>query len=220
MNSRHVNSQHLTAEATGMTNDLGTFIRPAAFRRRGHRRAFAASVVLVGTVLAVAGCGGGSSSPGVASLGATTPSASSSSPSTASPLAFSECMRSHGISDFPDPNAQGGIAIQSSPGSDLNPNDPAFQAAQKACLAFRPIPSAAQQQQNRAQSLKFSQCMRSHGISDFPDPTAAGLLQLHSTPGSDLNPDDPAFQTAQKACAKYQQGGGQRITGTAPGSGA
>jgi hypothetical protein len=56
-------------------------------------------------------------------------------------LAFSICMRGHGIKDFPDPSSNGGIAINNAtPGSDLNPNNPQFQAAQKACqgrLAFK-----------------------------------------------------------------------------------
>jgi hypothetical protein len=48
-------------------------------------------------------------------------------------LAFSECMRAHGIPAFPDPTPGGQIRISGTPGSDLNPNDPQFQAAQQAC---------------------------------------------------------------------------------------
>jgi hypothetical protein len=51
-------------------------------------------------------------------------------------LAFSACMRKHGLPDFPDPTFSGGgvqMGIQSKPGSDLNPNSPTFQAAQQAC---------------------------------------------------------------------------------------
>jgi hypothetical protein len=45
-------------------------------------------------------------------------------------------MRRHGLPDFPDPNSNGGISInsrQGGSGSDLNPDSPAFQAAQRAC---------------------------------------------------------------------------------------
>jgi hypothetical protein len=51
-------------------------------------------------------------------------------------------------------------------------------------------------------ALKFAQCMRAHGLSNFPDPGSAGGIQIGG-PGSNLNPQSPAFQSAQKACAKY-----------------
>ncbi len=53
-------------------------------------------------------------------------------------LAFSKCMRAHGIEDFPDPSG-GGLRIQVHPGSDLDPSNPQFQAAQKACQGHLPF---------------------------------------------------------------------------------
>ena len=51
-------------------------------------------------------------------------------------LQFSKCMRAHGISGFPDPTFGGGGAqLQLSKSSGIDPNSPAFQAAQKACGA-------------------------------------------------------------------------------------
>jgi hypothetical protein len=57
-------------------------------------------------------------------------------------LAFSACMRAHGVKDFPDPS-NGGIQLHAGPGSDLNPNNPTFQKAQQACRGHLPfkIPS-------------------------------------------------------------------------------
>jgi hypothetical protein len=52
-------------------------------------------------------------------------------------LAFSACMRAHGIKDFPDPSG-GGLRIQVHPGSDLDPNNPQFQRAQTACQGHLP----------------------------------------------------------------------------------
>jgi hypothetical protein len=52
-------------------------------------------------------------------------------------LAFSKCMRAHGIKDFPDPSGNG-IQLKGGPGSDLNPQNPQFQAAQQACGNFLP----------------------------------------------------------------------------------
>ncbi len=119
-------------------------------------------------------------------------------------LAFSQCMRAHGVADFPDPNAQGQTQINGGPDSDLNPNNPTFQKAQNACQSKQPKPTPAQQAQALQNALKMSQCMRDHGITDFPDPQSQGggriSISLHGSPGSDLNPNDPAFQAAQKAC--------------------
>jgi hypothetical protein len=56
-------------------------------------------------------------------------------------LAFSKCMRAHGIKDFPDPSNDG-LSLKGGPGSDLDPANPQFQAAQKACqgnLPFKPL---------------------------------------------------------------------------------
>jgi hypothetical protein len=53
-------------------------------------------------------------------------------------LAFSACMRVHGIKDFPDPS-NGGLRIQVHPGSDLDPNNPTFQKAQQACQNYLPF---------------------------------------------------------------------------------
>ena len=117
-------------------------------------------------------------------------------------LAFSHCMQTHGVPDFPEPNSQG-VAQ----GSGINPNSPSFQAATKDCRHLLPNggqPTAAQQAQALAQALKFSQCMRSHGISDFPDPQSqpgGGIaIRIRAGQGSDLNPQSAQFQAAQKAC--------------------
>ena len=53
-------------------------------------------------------------------------------------LAFSACMRAHGIKDFPDPS-NGGLRISVHPGSDLDPNNPTFQQAQQACQKDLPF---------------------------------------------------------------------------------
>jgi hypothetical protein len=58
------------------------------------------------------------------------------------PLAFSSCMRKHGVPDFPDPTFSGGgigVRINGKPGSDLNLNSPTFQAAQQACQGLLPF---------------------------------------------------------------------------------
>jgi hypothetical protein len=57
-------------------------------------------------------------------------------------LAFSSCMRAHGLKDFPDPS-NGGLQIQSHPGSDLSADNPTFQKAQQACQGDLPFKAQA-----------------------------------------------------------------------------
>jgi hypothetical protein len=44
--------------------------------------------------------------------------------------------------------------------------------------------------------------MRSHGVPNFPDPTAGGPSVIPNW----IDPQAPAFQTAQKVCAKFLGG--------------
>ena len=105
---------------------------------------------------------------------------------------FSACMRSHGVSNFPDPNGQGVIQISS--GAGIDPRSPVFTSARSVCQSLLPNggqPTAQQQAKAQQQMLAFSVCMRGHGIKDFPDPSGGGV-QLHSGPGSDPEPEQPA----------------------------
>lgn len=127
-------------------------------------------------------------------------------------LQFAECMRSHGVSNFPDPS--GGhidLQIQKTPGSTsvngAQVNDSKFRSAMQACRSYLPnggTPSPAQTAKAKAQALAMSRCMRAHGVSNFPDPQfksgPGGGIDIQMN-GSGLNPSSPAFQAAQKACA-------------------
>jgi len=181
-------------------------------------------VLAFSLALLVAGCGGGSPSAGVAHIGnqpTTTPPAGAAVTAPASAgtyahaLAFSQCMRSHGAPNFPDPQPNGGILLQGGPGSGLDPGSAQFQAAQKTCSKYLPNggqPSPAQQQAALARALRFSQCMRAHGLSGFPDPQSipGGGIRISIRAGkganSDLNPGSPIFQAAQKACQSIMGG--------------
>jgi hypothetical protein len=129
-----------------------------------------------------------------------------------SALKLSECMRANGEPNFPDPNGQGVIQ-----GSGIDPQSSAFQKAQKACAKYvggGRAPSPAQQAKAQADALQFSQCMRSHGVPEFPDPTfSAGggiriSISLHGSSGvGGLDPKSPIFQKAQKTCQPLMQAG-------------
>jgi hypothetical protein len=163
----------------------------------------------VGTSLVLSACGANASEVGAAG---TTPSSSNS------PLGLAKCMRANGVPNFPDPSSSSGgngLSISRQPGSEtLTVNGvalsgPAFQTAQKACRKYlpgagAPLPRPSAQQKQAA--LRFSECMRTHGVPNFPDPTFSGGsvgIVLPATKGSrptGLNPQSPAFQHAQKAC--------------------
>jgi hypothetical protein len=137
-------------------------------------------------------------------------------------LAYSRCMRAHGISKFPDPNAQGNLSVNAGPGTGIDPNSPQFKAADNACKSLMSPPpmSPAQQAAARAGNLKYARCMRAHGIADFPDPNSQGAIQIQVQPGSDLNPNNPQFQAANNACQHYQtrgKGGSLSVSGSTGG---
>jgi hypothetical protein len=195
-----VETQDVMTKATGLKSAGGT---GACFRR-----VVLGAAVLVGLVLVAAACSGGSGGAGVAQSGGGETNGPSPSPSSGgSALAYSRCMRAHGVTNFPDPDSSGDITIQS--GSGLDPNDPVFRSAQQACQSLAPTPSGDQQHGTSAQALRFSQCMRAHGFSDFPDPQVEnGRIQIGPFgPGSGLDPNDPQFQAAWGACQHYLPAG-------------
>ena len=56
-----------------------------------------------------------------------------------------------------------------------------------------------------AQGVRYSDCMRAHGVPSFPDPSPGGGFPLRT---SGINEQSPAFESAQKACAALEPGGG------------
>jgi hypothetical protein len=152
--------------------------------------------------MAVAACGSSGHSP---------PSGASLS---LAELRVSECMRSHGVPNFPDPSgAAGGFNLN---GTGINPESPAFRSAQQTCFKLLPGggPGAHPIAQAMAQALQISECMRRHGVSGFPDPTRklpplssraqysivddrnGAVLAVPRT----INSDSPAFKQAATAC--------------------
>jgi len=117
---------------------------------------------------------------------------------------FAKCMRNNGVSGFPDPPASGELTIDGiANGSSLDPNSAAFKQAISACRDLEPagfMGSKRSPQQMEA-ALKFAQCMRENGVSDFPDPSESGPLinvqGAHSIPG---------FQAAADKCLAVYRG--------------
>lgn len=144
-------------------------------------------------------------------------SSSASAPTYTQEVALTQCMRGHGVPDFPDPDSAGGYtlttngSIEGAGGAAIDINSGQAQKAYGDCRHVLPgAPSIAQleqleqqAQQRRAKELpellKFSQCMRGHGVPDFPDFGSGG----QSPPpggGAALDPNSPQFKTAEAAC--------------------
>jgi hypothetical protein len=181
------------------------------FKRRAlHGLALAGAV---GLSLLAAACGGGSSAAKVAQIGTNSSasnSASSSDSGKGDARAYSACMRSHGVSNFPDPDSNGRVRITG--GSDRSPmvgvDMPQFKRAAQACRKLQPNGgrlTAAQQAKDQQTFLKYAQCMRAHGVTKFPDPKPGGGLTIGPKVGVD--PNTPTFKAAQQACQKLVPGG-------------
>lgn len=192
--------------------------RRAADPQRARRfRAGLVLAALFGVCALAAGCGGGSSRPDVASLGATRtttapsapPSGSKANPIT-SALGFAQCMRTHGEPNFPEPVFHGRSAsIDITPSSGVDPNSPQFIAATNACKHLLPnkgVPSKGSEgttitAADRADYLKATACMRSHGVPDFPDPTFQdNTVSFKSRTPIDSN--SPQYKSALTTCQR------------------
>ena len=123
----------------------------------GARKARIVSAIALASCLALAAaaCGGSSGTP--AAQGNAW-------------LAFSGCMRSHGVSKFPDPDSSGFPPKKSL--QQLGVSNSQFQAAQRSCRHLLPnggrAPSESEQLQVTATARLFSRCVRAHGVAELP----------------------------------------------------
>jgi hypothetical protein len=187
---------------------------PARSRRRRRLRATGLlAAVVVGLAVTLAACGGSpdpNSSPPT-STSTSSGSSSSSNSSQSGEVAFAQCVRSHGVPDFPDPQ-NGHFLISGSDQS--NPN---FQSATQACEHLLPGGSlsggsganGAGGGSNSSAELAFAHCMQTHGVPSFPDPSSGGALQVPQ--GVDSN--SPQFQSAFQACSSLLPNNGSGLGG-------
>jgi hypothetical protein len=200
--------------------------------RRAALRALALAGV-AGLSLLASACGGSSGGAKVAQVD-TNESAKGSGSSDASgkgdPRAYSACMRSHGVANFPDPDSSGRLKITSGRDSNGQPlgvdvNSPRFKSAQRACQKLLPNggrQTAAEQAKEQQAMLQYAQCMRAHGVSKFPDPKPGGEMTIGKKVGVD--PNSPEFKAASQTCQKlvpgspiaHQPAGATSKTGTSP----
>jgi hypothetical protein len=166
---------------------------------RGPRRVAALTAVAAVAVLATA-CG--SSAP-----------SSASPPAYAQVLALAQCMRSHGVPTFPDPDASGGYSLAPNgslegAGGSVDIDSSQAQAAYGDCRHLVPggpslsrLEQQMQQEEQRQDQmlpllLKYSQCMRSHGVPNFPSPGQSTASPHGALP----NVNSPQYLAAAGAC--------------------
>jgi hypothetical protein len=166
--------------------------------------------VTVGIVVLVAACGGGSSAgSGVSSNTGVSSAVSGGSSNTGGStraqqdLAFAQCMRSDGVTDFPDPDSNGLFGTISAQVED----NPHFGTGYSACKHLLPAGGENKAQLDLAQLLKFAQCMRSHGVPSYPDPHPNAYSSISNTRVNALhlagvNPHSPQVQAAVQACER------------------
>lgn len=130
------------------------------------------------------------------------------------------------MSNFPDPIPGSGFAFRA--GADINPAAPAVTAAQAKCQRFMPHPptgpavgsfSGQEKAQALAQLRKVADCMRRHGVSDFPDPQTSPPANINPASYSNItnyrgvwlafpatiNMRSPAWEQAAAACGSLAQ---------------
>jgi hypothetical protein len=169
-----------------------------------------AAVALIG-----AGCSNGSAENGntgtgtASSSGPTSSTRSASSTGTASSGAnkkltardkavkFAECIRAHGVSDFPDPNAKNQFEY----GVSVSPA--VWTRATTACKDLQPpgTLSAKRTRKQQSAALRFAQCVRDHGVKDFPDPVnGEPLVNTYKIPSSNRPGGMTILNAAMHAC--------------------
>jgi hypothetical protein len=126
---------------------------------------------------------------------------------------FAECMRDNGVSEFPDPDASGGLTIDGVVnGSSLDPSTPAWTEAIGACKDLQPSgfmgdeDISAEEQQVR---LEFAQCMRDNGVEDFPDPAnGEPLVDTRRIPSAAEEGGMTTINAAMQKCGDVAEAAG------------
>ena len=143
-----------------------------------QRRRVARTAAAAGLALAAAACTASSR------LSGGRPSPAEASATSTSAIAYSACMRSHAVPNYPDPDSSGRLPKTSA--ADLGVGAAQYQVAQRACQHLLPTGGSFEQdfQQcvaggdcppalvQRALTVQraFARCMRAHGVPNWPDP--------------------------------------------------
>jgi hypothetical protein len=188
------------------------------------------AVVVAAAAIGLAACGGGATNPPhVASLGgANIASNSTGGSTTTAPKAgnptqlmdeWAACMRSNGDPNQTDPtiDAYGVINItmqdvsQAVASEAHGSSGPCSQYELAAENALRGGQQYRPPDQN--QMVRYTDCMRTHGVPNYPDPGANGKTDFN---GTGVDPSSPFFEKANKICGKQINAPAWWIAGTGP----
>jgi hypothetical protein len=173
-------------------------------------RPLAALAIVVVVAVIAAGCGGTQSSKSSSTAGHTSTAGHRSAATPREKAAkFSSCMRSNGVSDFPDPNASGDF-----PSYGISVSKAMWMKAVAACKALQPpgTLSAKLTPAQKSAALKFAQCVRENGVPDFPDPVSGQpLVDTTRIPSSNKPGGMTILNAAMHTCGHFvaEQTGGQ-----------
>jgi hypothetical protein len=125
-------------------------------------------------------------------------------------LQFADCMRTHGMTNFPDPDSSGtytadGIANDGR----VDTSSPAWTRAIAACKSLEPagFTGTRRSTDQQALAIKFAQCIREHGVPDFPDPEPDGpLVDTNRIPSSNSKAGMDAINAGMKTCGQVYAG--------------
>ena len=174
--------------------------------RRTMTRLLRVALPLVVSVGALAACGGSASTPHVAAAGAASSGSHTTTPASVTQLIHTaaQCLRDHGVPNFPDPVVDTHGHIQYDQQVINNLPAAVSQAAQHACQsqinaaeshAAAAEPAATPQEIQQA--TQFAQCMRQHGWPHFPDPDSHGGFELTNPHDGPPSKNDPSWQACR-----------------------
>jgi hypothetical protein len=166
-----------------------------------RERSQLAALALIATVVLISACG--SSAP----AGSRPGSSDNTVANAQKAVKFAECMRSNGVSKFPDPGASGSFTIDGVVnGSSLDPNTPAFKQALSACKNLEPagFTGSTRSAQQTQDALKFAQCIRANGVKDFPDPAnGQPLVDTNRIPSAATESGMSILNAAMRKCRAF-----------------
>jgi hypothetical protein len=169
--------------------------------RRTLRPLAAFAMVALISVIS-AGCG--SNAPSESGAASSTRTATSTSSGADKKLTardkavkFAECIRAHGVRDFPDPNEKNQFEY----GVSVTPA--VWTKAVDACKDLQPpgTLSAKRTPKQQSDSLRFAQCIRNNGVKDFPDPVnGEPLVNTYKIPSSNKPGGMAILNAAMRKC--------------------
>jgi hypothetical protein len=162
-----------------------------------------AGLAMIAIVVLISGCG--SNTPAASNTVSGAGRSSNITAAAQKGVKFSECMRSNGVPAFPDPSASGKFTIDEvANGTALDANSPTFTQALAACKSLEPagFEGGTRSTQQQAAALRFAQCIRANGVSDFPDPAVGQpLVDTDRIPSASTSSGMSILNAAMQKCS-------------------